>query len=74
MKFAKKLARYTAREIADALDCPIATAYKWKEGKRVPPDWQQPLFLKAIKEHKDALKGNASAKNSDSEKKKQPQK
>ena len=42
------LHRLTAPEIADALGCPLATAYDWKSGRRSPPEWQQPHWERIL--------------------------
>lgn len=51
MKFSEQLAGYTAAEIIAALGCKRATAYDWKDERRSPPEWQQPIFLREIERH-----------------------
>jgi hypothetical protein len=61
MSFTEDLASYTAPELVIILGCPRATAYQWKDGRREPPEWQQPHWLaiitagaKKIKKHNKA--------------------
>lgn len=49
MTFAESLAEFSAAEIVAALGCPRQTAYAWLDGTRQPPEWQQALFLAAIR-------------------------
>ena len=49
MTFAESLAEFSAAEIVAALGCPRQTAYAWLDGSRQPPEWQQALFLSAIR-------------------------
>lgn len=49
MSFAESLAEFSAAEIVAALGCPRQTAYAWLDGSRQPPEWQQALFLAAIR-------------------------
>ena len=49
MIFAESLAEFSAAEIVAALGCPRQTAYAWLDGSRQPPEWQQALFLAAIR-------------------------
>lgn len=48
MEFKDALENYTALEIIAALNCPRTTAYEWKDGRRSPPEWQQPHWLKLL--------------------------
>jgi hypothetical protein len=52
MDFQDALQKWTPREIADALGCPLRTAYKWRDGERVPPDWLCRLILAHLKKSK----------------------
>ena len=49
MSFAEQLAEYSAAEIIAAIGCPRGTAYDWLQGRREPPEWQQPHWLAIIK-------------------------
>ena len=49
-EFLDEIKRYTVAEIVAALGCPRGTAYYWKMGKRSPPAWMEPHFLKVLKE------------------------
>ena len=49
MTFIESLAEYSASQIVAALGCPRQTAYAWLDGTRQPPEWQQALFLAAIR-------------------------
>ena len=48
MRFATQLADYSAADIIAAIGCPRGTAYDWKDGRREPPEWQQPHWLALI--------------------------
>jgi hypothetical protein len=58
MSFATDLADYSAAQIIAALGCPRSTAYEWKDGRRQPPAWLQPILLAVIA--KEAKKHNKS--------------
>lgn len=49
-EFLEEIKRYTVAEIVAALGCPRGTAYYWREGKRCPPAWMEPHFLRVLKE------------------------
>jgi len=49
MSFATDLAEYSAPEIIAAIGCPRGTAYDWLQGRREPPEWQQPHWLALIR-------------------------
>ena len=51
MPFSESLAEFSAAQIVTALGCPRQTAYAWLDGTRQPPEWQQALFLTAIRRH-----------------------
>jgi hypothetical protein len=36
---------YSARHIANAIGCSVATAYDWRSGRRAPPAWMQAQIL-----------------------------
>lgn len=48
--FLDAIQRYTVAEIVEALGCPRGTAYYWKQGKRRPPEWMEPIFLALLKQ------------------------
>lgn len=48
MSFEADLADYTAAQIIAALGCSRSTAYEWKDGRRQPPAWLQPILLAVI--------------------------
>jgi hypothetical protein len=48
MSFADSLTDYTAAQIQEWLGCKRGTAYDWKDGRREPPDWQQPHWLRIL--------------------------
>ncbi len=48
MTFQEHLADISAPDLVRILGCPRATAYQWKDGRRMPPEWQQPHWLAII--------------------------
>jgi len=62
MSFTEDLAPYSAPEIVQFLGCPRATAYQWKDGRRMPPEWQQAHWLRilatASKKHNKTVDSN----------------
>lgn len=48
-EFLDQIQRYSVAEIVEALGCPRGTAYYWKQGKRRPPGWMEPIFLAVLK-------------------------
>ena len=48
MTFQEHLADISAPELVRILGCPRATAYQWKDGRRSPPAWLQPILLAVI--------------------------
>lgn len=48
MSFADQLSDFTAADIIAATGCPRGTAYDWKDGRREPPAWQQPHWLRIL--------------------------
>jgi hypothetical protein len=46
--FKQKILKYTAKQIAEKVGCPMPTAYDWKSGRRSPPYWVQDLLLEHI--------------------------
>lgn len=47
--FQSAIAGYTAKQIAAAIGCSLATAYDWKSGRRQPPKWIQDRYLEEIR-------------------------
>ncbi len=47
--FQSAVAGYSAKHIAAAIGCSIATAYDWRSGRRQPPKWIQSIYLKEIR-------------------------
>jgi hypothetical protein len=48
MTFQESIADVSAPELVRILGCPRATAYQWKDGRRQPPVWLQPILLAVI--------------------------
>lgn len=59
MTFTESLAEFSAAQIVAALGCPRQTAYAWLDGTRQPPEWQQALFLAAIRKNAKRKKRGA---------------
>lgn len=49
MTFQQSLSGYSATQIIAALGCPRGTAYDWLDGRREPPEWQQPHWMALIR-------------------------
>lgn len=49
MGFQHDLSGFTAAQIIETLGCPRGTAYDWLDGRRAPPEWQQPHWLAILK-------------------------
>lgn len=47
--FQSAIASYTAKQIAAAIGCSLATAYDWRSGRRSPPKWIQDRYLDEIR-------------------------
>tara|TARA_R110000822_G_scaffold204828_1_gene341452 strand:+ start:323 stop:517 length:195 start_codon:yes stop_codon:yes gene_type:complete len=47
--FQSAIAGYTAKQIAAAIGCSMATAYDWRSGRRQPPKWIQARYLEEIR-------------------------
>lgn len=48
MTFQESIADVPTPELVRILGCPRATAYQWKDGRRQPPAWLQPILLAVI--------------------------
>ena len=48
MSFQDHITDISAPDLVSILSCPRATAYQWKDGRREPPEWQQPHWLAII--------------------------
>jgi hypothetical protein len=48
MDFKDDISAFTAAQIMAALGCPRGTAYDWLDGRREPPKWQRPHWLKIL--------------------------
>lgn len=51
MDFHKEVSKYSAQQIMAAIGCPRGTAYDWLSKRREPPKWQQPHWLRILKEN-----------------------
>lgn len=49
-RFKKDLSRYKATDLIRILGCPRGTAYDWLDGRRVPPEWQHPHWLRILRD------------------------
>jgi transposase len=47
--FQSAIAGYTAKQIAAAIGCSLATAYDWRSGRRQPPRWIQSKYIDEIR-------------------------
>lgn len=47
--FAQAVASRPVPEIVKALGCPVRTAFSWKSGERLPPEWLQKLIMDRLK-------------------------
>ena len=47
--FQSAIASYSAKQIAAAIGCSLATAYDWRSGRRQPPKWIQPTYIEQIR-------------------------
>lgn len=45
MSFSKDLTPWTANKLIEVVGVPRRTAYAWKSGEKVAPDWVQALVL-----------------------------
>ena len=43
--FRARVEQYSARHIAAAIGCSLASAYDWRSGRRAPPAWLQDQIL-----------------------------
>jgi hypothetical protein len=49
--FQSSVAGYTAKQIAAAIGCSLATAYDWRSGRRTPPKWLHARYVELIRKH-----------------------
>ncbi len=47
--FQSAIAGYSAKQIAAAIGCSLATAYDWRSGRRQPPKWIQATYIEEIR-------------------------
>jgi hypothetical protein len=47
--FRSAVADYTAKQIAAAIGCSLATAYDWRSGRRQPPKWLHERYVADIR-------------------------
>ena len=47
--FQSAIASYSAKQIAAAIGCSLATAYDWRSGRRQPPKWIQATYIEEIR-------------------------
>jgi transposase len=47
--FQSSIAGYSAKQIAAAIGCSLATAYDWRSGRRSPPRWIQSKYIEEIR-------------------------
>lgn len=64
-EFLNRIQDYTVAEIVAALGCPRGTAYHWREGKRMPPAWLEPILLRALETAVPVPSGKAKGKKAD---------
>jgi hypothetical protein len=53
--FQSAIAGYTAKQIAAAIGCSLATAYDWRSGRRTPPKWLHDRYVEDIRIHKSKI-------------------
>jgi hypothetical protein len=54
--FQSAIAGYTAKQIAAAIGCSLATAYDWRSGRRTPPKWLQNRYVADITSYHSKIK------------------
>lgn len=64
-EFINRIQDYTVAEIVAALGCPRGTAYYWREGKRMPRAWLEPILLRALEAAVPVPSGKAKGKQTD---------
>jgi DNA-binding transcriptional regulator YiaG len=69
MTFQESISEISAPELVRILGCPRATAYQWKDGRRQPPAWLQPILLAVIvaaqKRHNKTSHGTTQKRSKD---------
>lgn len=74
MSFRESIAEISAPDLVRILGCPRATAYQWKDGRRHPPAWLQPILLAVIvreaKKHNKTLMPTDTSREAGSRKRK----
>jgi len=53
--FRSRVASYSAKQIAAAIGCSLATAYDWRSGRRTPPKWLHDRYLQDIRNNKSKI-------------------
>jgi hypothetical protein len=56
-KFQKRIAKYSAAEIVQAIGCKRNTAYSWLDGSRTPPYLQDEIVRLLREKRREARKG-----------------
>ena len=49
--FQERIQAYSAKQIAEAVGCPLPTAYDWASGRRKPPSWLQDKLVRDVERH-----------------------
>jgi hypothetical protein len=54
--FRLRIQPYSAKHIANSINCSVATAYDWRSGRRAPPAWLQDSILAEIANYHPQIK------------------
>jgi hypothetical protein len=54
--FQASLVGYSAKHIAGAIGCSLATAYDWRSGRRSPPKWLHDRYVADIASYHSKIK------------------